>query len=189
MRQYLRIFLRWMFIAAVARFLPFASRLPVRLDPLAFHQALSGLQPYIHLAWVSSHQINESTLGKGRAMGPVNFICNIIWFVLAGVWLALGWALFGVLWCISIVGIPVGMQCFKVARLALMPFGSEVVNSGGAVSFLVNVLWFFIGGWELCLLGLVTGALCCITIVGIPAGMQSFKFAKLALMPFGSRVA
>ena len=122
-------------------------------------------------------------------MGPVNFVCNIIWFVLAGVWLALGWGLFGALWCISIVGIPVGVQCFKVARLALMPFGSEVVNSGGAVSFLVNVLWFFIGGWELCLLALVTGALCCITIVGIPAGLQSFKFAKLALMPFGSRVA
>ena len=121
-------------------------------------------------------------------MGVVNFLCNIIWFVLAGVWLALGWAFFGVLWCISIVGIPVGMQCFKVARLALMPFGSEVVNSGGTVSFLVNVLWFFIGGWELCLLALVAGVLCCITVVGIPAGLQSFKFAKLALMPFGSQV-
>ncbi len=72
-------------------------------------------------------------------MGVVNFLCNIIWFVLAGVWLALGWAFFGVLWCISIVGIPVGVLCcitvvgipaglqsFKFAKLALMPFGSQV---------------------------------------------------------------
>ena len=126
--------------------------------------------------------------GKASAMGPVNFLCNIIWFVLAGIWLALGWAFFGLLWCVSIVGIPVGVQCFKVARLALAPFGTQVVNSGGAVSFLVNVVWLFVGGWELCLLGLAAGLLCCITVVGVPAGVQSFKFAKLALMPFGTQV-
>lgn len=59
-------------------------------------------------------------------MGPVNFLCNVVWLVLAGVWLALAWAFFGALWCVTIVGAPVGVQCFKVARLALMPFGSRV---------------------------------------------------------------
>ena len=86
------------------------------------------------------------------------------------------------------IGIPVGIQCFKVARLALTPFGGRVEYGGGLGSFVVNVVWIFLGGIELCIVGLVAGALCCITIVGIPAGIQSFKFAKLALMPFGSEV-
>lgn len=59
-------------------------------------------------------------------MGPVNLLCNVIWLLLAGVWLALTWAFFGAPWCVTIVGAPVGVQCFKVARLALMPFGSRV---------------------------------------------------------------
>lgn len=63
-------------------------------------------------------------------MSVINFLCNIIWFLLAGIWLALGWALVGVVWCITIVGIPVDVQCFKVARLALAPFGTEVVYGG-----------------------------------------------------------
>ena len=121
-------------------------------------------------------------------MGCINFICNIVWFLLAGIWLALGWALVGVLWCVTIVGIPIGVQCFKVARLALAPFGSEVVYGGHLGSLVLNVLWICFGGIELCVVALVAGALCCLTIVGIPAGLQSFKFAKLALMPFGSSV-
>lgn len=125
---------------------------------------------------------------EGSAMGIIRFLCNVVWFALAGIWLALAWAAVGALWCVTIVGIPVGMQCFKVARLALAPFGTEVDYDGGAASFLVNVLWIFLGGIELCLVGVVAGALCCVTVVGIPAGLQSFKFAKLALMPFGSEV-
>lgn len=121
-------------------------------------------------------------------MGIVRFLSNIIWFVLAGIWLAIAWAVVGLLWCITIIGIPVGVQCFKVARLALTPFGGRIEYGGGLGSFVVNVVWIFLGGIELCLVGLVAGVLCCITIVGIPAGIQSFKFAKLALMPFGSEV-
>ncbi len=121
-------------------------------------------------------------------MSVINFLCNIIWFLLAGIWLALGWALVGVVWCITIVGIPVDVQCFKVARLALAPFGTEVVYGGKFGSLVPNVLWIVFGGLELCIAALITGVLCCITIVGIPAGLQSFKFAKLALMPFGAQV-
>lgn len=121
-------------------------------------------------------------------MGIVNFLCNVIWFIFAGIWLTLAWALAGVLWCVTIVGIPIGVQCFKVARLALAPFGTEVEYGGHFGSLLLNVLWIVFGGLELCIVALVAGAVCCITIVGIPAGIQSFKFAKLALMPFGSSV-
>ena len=125
---------------------------------------------------------------KGPAVGIVNFLCNVIWFIFAGIWLTLAWALVGVLWCVTIVGIPIGVQCFKVARLALAPFGTEVEYGGHFGSLLLNVLWIVYGGLELCIVALVAGAVCCITIVGIPAGIQSFKFAKLALMPFGSSV-
>lgn len=125
---------------------------------------------------------------KGPAVGIVNFLCNVIWFIFAGIWLTLAWALVGVLWCVTIVGIPIGVQCFKVARLALAPFGTEVEYGGHFGSLLLNVLWIVFGGLELCIVALVAGAVCCITIVGIPTGIQSFKFAKLALMPFGSSV-
>lgn len=125
---------------------------------------------------------------KGPAVGIVNFLCNVIWFIFAGIWLTLAWALVGVLWCVTIVGIPIGVQCFKVARLALAPFGTEVEYGGHFGSLLLNVLWIVFGGLELCIVALVAGAVCCITIVGIPVGIQSFKFAKLALMPFGSSV-
>lgn len=125
---------------------------------------------------------------KGPAVGIVNFLCNVIWFIFAGIWLTLAWALVGVLWCVTIVGIPIGVQCFKVARLALAPFGTEVEYGGHFGSLLLNVLWIVFGGLDLCIVALVAGAVCCITIVGIPAGIQSFKFAKLALMPFGSSV-
>ncbi len=121
-------------------------------------------------------------------MGIVNFLCNVIWFIFAGIWLTLAWALVGVLWCVTIVGIPIGVQCFKVARLALAPFGTKVEYGGHFGSLLLNVLWIVFGGLELCIVALAAGAVCCITIVGIPAGIQSFKFAKLALMPFGSSV-
>ncbi len=121
-------------------------------------------------------------------MSVINFLCNVVWFLFAGIWLALAWALVGVLWCVTIIGIPIGVQCFKVARLALAPFGTEVVYGGRFGSLLLNVLWIIFGGLELCIVALAAGAVCCITIVGIPAGIQSFKFAKLALMPFGSSI-
>ena len=114
-------------------------------------------------------------------------IGNIIWFIFGGLWLGLGWALLGLLLCITIVGIPFGMQCFKAAGLTLAPFGKTV-----SVQFdkhpVANVLWAILFGWEMALGYLVSGLLCCVTIVGIPLGLQAFKFMKLAFLPFGATV-
>ena len=94
----------------------------------------------------------------------------------------------GCLWCITIVGIPVGMQCFKFAGLSFFPFGKEVVYGGGAVSLLLNIVWLIVSGIPLALESALIGILLCITIVGIPFGLQQFKIAKLALMPFGAAI-
>ena len=102
--------------------------------------------------------------------------------------MGLGWTLAGALWCITIVGIPIGTQCFKFAKLAFFPFGKEVIYGGGVGSLLLNILWLIFSGVPLALQAVLNGALFCITIVGIPFGMQCFKMAKLALMPFGSQV-
>ena len=82
---------------------------------------------------------------------------------------------------------PVGLQCFKMAKLALFPFGKEVVYGGG-FSFLVNLLWIVLFGWEMALGYVALGLVWCATIVGVPVGLQCFKMAKLALMPFGAEV-
>lgn len=111
----------------------------------------------------------------------------MLWFVFGGLVTGLSWCLAGCLWCISIVGIPVGLQCFKFARLSFFPFGKEV-QYGGAGSFLLNVIWLLISGLPLALEHLVIGGVMCITVIGIPFGLQHFKLAKLALMPFGAVV-
>ena len=113
---------------------------------------------------------------------------NILWFIFGGLPQGLGWVLAGLLWCITIIGIPVGKQCFKLASLAFFPFKKEVQYGGGAPSFLLNIIWILVTGWALALESLLLGAFFCITIVGIPFGMQCFKMAKLALMPFGAEV-
>jgi len=113
---------------------------------------------------------------------------NFIWFIFGGLIMGLSWVITGVLWCITIVGIPVGMQCFKFAGLAFFPFGKEVRYGGGAISFLLNILWLIFGGIPLALEAAVFGLLFCVTIIGIPFGMQCFKISKLALMPFGTLV-
>lgn len=119
----------------------------------------------------------------------MNVIANILWIILGGLPLAISWAVIGLLWCITIVGAPVGIQCFKIARLALAPFGAEVRYGGGAPSLVLNILWLIFGGLALAIAGAVSGIILCITIIGIPAGLQAFKFASLALMPFGAKVA
>ena len=118
----------------------------------------------------------------------MNFLGNILWFVFGGFLSGLAWILSGCIWCISIIGIPVGLQCFKFAGMAFWPFGKDVVYGGGAFSFLVNIIWIFFFGLEMALGNLLIGCLWCITIVGIPFGLQFFKIAKLSLMPFGAEV-
>lgn len=113
---------------------------------------------------------------------------NVIWFLCGGVILGLSWLLTGCLWCITIIGIPVGMQCFKFAALSFFPFGKEITYGGGAGSLLLNIIWLLVSGLPPAIESALLGCLLCITIIGIPFGLQHFKIAKLALMPFGSVV-
>lgn len=113
---------------------------------------------------------------------------NLLWFIFGGCISGLSWMLAGCLWCISIIGIPYGIQCFKFASMSFFPFGKEIVYGGGAVSFLVNVIWILISGIPLAIEHMIIGCVLCITIVGIPFGLQQFKLAKLALMPFGTSI-
>ncbi|MCI5662388.1 MAG: YccF domain-containing protein [Clostridia bacterium] len=115
-------------------------------------------------------------------------IGNILWFLFGGLIGGLSWVLAGLIFCVTIVGIPVGMQCFKMAQLAFFPFGKEVVYGGGGFSFLVNLIWILFFGWEMAIGYAVLGLVWCVTILGIPVGKQCFKMAKLALMPFGAEV-
>lgn len=113
---------------------------------------------------------------------------NILWFLCAGLWGALGWILAGCLWCITIIGIPIGKQCFKFAKLQAFPFGKEVVYGGGSVSVLANIIWIIVSGLPMAIADATIGVLWCITIIGIPFGKQCFKMAKLDLMPFGAKI-
>ena len=113
---------------------------------------------------------------------------NLIWLIFGGLLQGLSWSLAGVLWCLTIVGIPLGKQCFKFARLAFCPFGKEVVYGGGVMSQVANIFWLIFSGIPLALEAALNGVLFCVTIIGIPFGKQCFKLAKLALMPFGARV-
>ena len=118
----------------------------------------------------------------------MSILGNILWFVCGGFLSGISWFLAGLLWCVTVVGIPVGVQCFKFAKLSCCPFGKDVEWSSGAVSFLVNVIWIVVSGVPLAIEHLGIGLVMCVTVVGIPFGLQHFKLAKLALMPFGADV-
>jgi uncharacterized membrane protein YccF (DUF307 family) len=113
---------------------------------------------------------------------------NLIWIICGGIWQALAWFFVGLLWCVTIIGIPVGLQCFKFAFLAFAPFGKDVQYGGGGPSLIANILWLIFGGIALAICGVVNGFLLCCTIIGIPFGLQCFKIAKLALSPFGAQI-
>ena len=114
---------------------------------------------------------------------------NIIWIIFGGLFNSIGWLLIGLLWCITIIGIPVGLQCFKMAKLQLAPFGKDIVTvNDSGVSLIMNILWIIFGGLAMCLANLLSAVLLCITIIGIPFAAQSLKIAKLSLMPFGKEV-
>lgn len=117
----------------------------------------------------------------------MKLIANIIWFILGGLWLGLAWSVLGILLCITIIGIPFGVQCFKAAALSFAPFGKQVVVHYDKHP-IANIIWAILCGWELALVYLLSGVLCCITILGIPMGIQSFKLMKLAFLPFGAAV-
>lgn len=113
---------------------------------------------------------------------------NVIWFIFGGLIGGLSWLAAGVLWCITIIGIPIGMQCFKIASLSFAPFGKEVIYHQSGMSLIVNIIWLIVSGLPIALGHVVSGVLLCITIIGIPFAKQSFKLARLALMPFGAEI-
>jgi len=123
--------------------------------------------------------------------GPLRVIGNVIWLVFAGVWMATLYFVVGLIQCVTIIGIPFGLQSFKLAVYALWPFGRVVVqrtDRDPGLSCLGNIVWLLFGGLELALAHVVTGLLLCVTIIGIPFGIASFKLAGLALMPFGKTI-
>ncbi len=121
----------------------------------------------------------------------MNTVGNILWLILVGWWLAIGYLVAGLLTCITIIGIPLGIQAFKLAGYALWPFGRSVVESPDSdhgVSAIANIIWVILGGWWLALGHILAGVVMCITIIGIPLGLASFKMAGLAFLPFGKEI-
>ena len=120
----------------------------------------------------------------------MRLILNLLWLVLAGLWMFLAYTLVGVLWCITIIGIPFGIASFRIGLFALWPFGRTVVKKpgAGAPSGIGNVIWFILSGVWLAIGHAVTGALLCITVIGIPLGLANFKLIPVSLFPLGKDI-
>ena len=125
-------------------------------------------------------------------------IGNVLWFVLGGVFMGLGWWLVGVLAFISIIGIPWGRACFVIGGFAFFPFGREAVNredltrqgdiGTGSLGMIGNIIWFLVAGIWLAIGHVISAAACFVTIVGIPFGIQHLKLAGIALAPIGMTI-
>jgi len=116
---------------------------------------------------------------------------NILWLLLGGILIALLYYLVGLVMCVSIIGIPFGVQLFKFGTFSLWPFGHELVDGPGqpgCVSVVMNLIWILAGWWEIAILHFIFGFLFCITIVGIPWGTQHFKLAIASIFPFGKEI-
>ena len=120
----------------------------------------------------------------------MRLILNLIWLVLAGFWLALAYAFFGILAFILIITIPFSFACFRIAAFALWPFGRRIVRrpGAGAPSTIGNVIWIVFFGWELALAHLATGIALCLTIIGIPLGLANLKLIPVSLLPLGTEI-
>ena len=118
----------------------------------------------------------------------MNILLNIIWVVFGGLMIAIEYAVSSVLMMITIIGIPFGLQSLKLAQLALWPFGTYIEKTGwpsGCLAGIMNIIWWFLGGFVIALTHLAWGVVFCITIIGIPFGLEHFKLMRLALFPFG----
>ncbi|WP_303064572.1 YccF domain-containing protein [Alysiella sp.] len=128
----------------------------------------------------------------------MRFIMNILWFVLGGFFMALGWWLAGIIMAITIIGLPWARACFVMGQFALWPFGREAVDrrlltgqkdiGTGALGLLGNVIWFIFAGIWLAIGHLSSALACFITIIGIPFGIQHIKLAMIALAPIGKAI-
>lgn len=125
-------------------------------------------------------------------------IGNIIWILLGGIWMSLGWAIAGVIMYLTVIGIPWGRSCFVIAEFTLLPFGREAVPrelvtgrddlGTGDAGLVGNIVWLLLAGWWLALGHVVTGIGTCLTVIGIPFGIQHFKLAGISLMPIGKTI-
>jgi uncharacterized membrane protein YccF (DUF307 family) len=120
----------------------------------------------------------------------MRLVLNIIWFVLAGLWLAIAYAIAALICFIFIITIPFGIASLRIGIFALWPFGKTVVRraDAGAASAIGNVIWFVFCGWWLALGHLITGVLLCLTIIAIPLGLANFKLIPVSLLPFGREI-
>lgn len=145
-------------------------------------------QPKTTMTTVVTSQQGVGTTGGRAALGVVG---NILWLLLAGIWLMFGYLLAGIFACVTVVGIPFGVQAFKLAGYSLWPFNRVVVRDlqrDAGLSTLGNVLWFIVGGWWLALAHVVFAFFLVVTIVGAPLALASLKMAGLALAPFGKKI-
>src|SRR5215831_1311433 len=120
-----------------------------------------------------------------------DFLGNLVWLVFGGLLAAIGYFTGGLALCVTIIGIPWGLQCFKIASLVLWPFGKKVISENkemGCLNIFCNITWILCGGLYTAIVHIVMGVLLCLTIVGIPWGRQHFKLVEISLMPFGRRI-
>ena len=120
----------------------------------------------------------------------MQFVGNIVWFVFGGLWLGLSWCAFGVVACCTIIGIPYGVACFRIAQFAFFPFGKDFVESesAGIATMILNIIWIAFAGLWLSIASIIEGILWCCTIVGIPFGIGCFKLARISFAPLGKRI-
>src|SRR6056297_1153155 len=119
----------------------------------------------------------------------MSLLGNIIWIIFGGLVHAVGWFLAGLLCFATVIGIPFGLQCFKMAKLQLAPFGKKVVTvNDNSINLIANIIWIILFGWELALANLISAFFFAITIIGIPFAKQNLKLVKLSLVPFGRKV-
>ena len=121
----------------------------------------------------------------------MNLLLNIVWLIFGGFIVVIGYLLGSLILCITIIGIPFGVQCFKLAGLAIAPFGREIREKeppGGCVSIVMNIIWIILPGLELAIFHLIMALLFAVTIIGLPIATQHLKMTRLALIPFGFEV-
>ncbi|HEX6469159.1 MAG TPA: YccF domain-containing protein [Streptosporangiaceae bacterium] len=117
-------------------------------------------------------------------------VLNVIWLVLAGLWMAIAYVFAGLICCVLIITIPFGIASFRIAGFALWPFGRTLVRraDAGVASTIGNVIWVIFAGWWLALGHVVTGIALCVTIIGIPLGIANFKLIPVSLLPLGHEI-
>jgi len=121
--------------------------------------------------------------------GILSLIGNLLWIIFGGFWTAVEWLFAGLIMCLTIIGIPFGIQGFKIAAFAIWPFGRTITRQPtGAGKILLNIIWIFLGGWYIALGHLLAAFILAITIIGMPFAVQHFKLVGIAFAPFGAKI-